>query len=147
VSPREQPLKLLHGVQSHVNKYSLPRRVCNYVHRIVFQFYVCFWHVYPSCVNYLFPILPLVRDVQSCRMWVCLRYLRLIWGPLVIFLLGVPCCRMAALWKKLMLNKGSRVCIILSLVLYPKHVYFASLALTAEYWGSGHRMSLNKAIT
>jgi hypothetical protein len=32
--------------------------------------------------------------------------------------------------EKLMLNEGSRV---LSLVLYPKHVYFASLMLTAEY--------------
>jgi hypothetical protein len=37
--------------------------------------------------------------------------------------------------KKLMLNGGSRVCSLLSLVLYPKCVYFASLTLTAEYWG------------
>jgi hypothetical protein len=35
--------------------------------------------------------------------------------------------------EKLMLNGGSRVCSLLSLVLYHKHVYFASL--TAEYWG------------
>jgi hypothetical protein len=35
--------------------------------------------------------------------------------------------------EKLMLNEGSRVCSLLSLVLYPKRVYFASLTLTAEY--------------
>jgi hypothetical protein len=46
-----------------------------------------------------------------------------------------------------MLNGGSRVCILLSLVLYPKRVYFASLTLTTEYWGSERRMPLNKAIT
>jgi hypothetical protein len=34
---------------------------------------------------------------------------------------------------------GSRVCNLLNLVLYPKHVYFASLMLTAEYWGLGVR--------
>jgi hypothetical protein len=49
--------------------------------------------------------------------------------------------------KKLMLNGGFRVCNLLSLVLYPKHVYFASLTLTAEYWRSRRRMSLNKGIT
>jgi hypothetical protein len=48
---------------------------------------------------------------------------------------------------KLMLNRGSRVCNLLSLVLYPKHVYFASLTLTVEYWGFGQRMPLNKVIT
>jgi hypothetical protein len=36
---------------------------------------------------------------------------------------------------------------LLSPVLYPKGVYFASLMLTVEYWGSGQHMSLNKAIT
>jgi hypothetical protein len=37
--------------------------------------------------------------------------------------------------KKLMLNGGSRVYNLLSLVMYPKCVYFASLTLTSEYWG------------
>jgi hypothetical protein len=46
-----------------------------------------------------------------------------------------------------MLNGGSRVCSLLSLILYPKRVYFASPTLTVEYWGSEHRMPLNKAIT
>jgi hypothetical protein len=49
--------------------------------------------------------------------------------------------------KKLMLNGGSRVCSLLSLVLYPKRVYFVSLMLTVEYWGFERRMSLNNAIT
>jgi hypothetical protein len=49
--------------------------------------------------------------------------------------------------EKLMLNGGSRVCSLLSLVLYPKHVYFASPTLTAEYWGSERRMPLNKVIS
>jgi phosphate starvation-inducible membrane PsiE len=49
--------------------------------------------------------------------------------------------------EKLMLNGGSIVCSMLSLVLYPKCVYFASLTLIAEYWGSGRHMPLNKGIT
>jgi hypothetical protein len=49
--------------------------------------------------------------------------------------------------EKLMLNGGSRVCSLLNLVLYPNRVYFASLTLTAEYWESGRRMPLNKAIS
>jgi phosphate starvation-inducible membrane PsiE len=36
---------------------------------------------------------------------------------------------------------------MLSLVLCPKHVYFASLTLTAEYLRSRWHMPLNKAIT
>jgi hypothetical protein len=49
--------------------------------------------------------------------------------------------------KKLMLNGGSRVCNLLSLVLHPKHMYFASMTLTTKYWGSGWHVPLNKAIT
>jgi hypothetical protein len=49
--------------------------------------------------------------------------------------------------EKLMLNGESRMCSLFSLVLYPKHVYFTSLMLIAEYWGSRRRMPLNKAIT
>jgi hypothetical protein len=36
---------------------------------------------------------------------------------------------------------------LLSLVMYHKRVYFTSLTLMAEYWGSGRCMPLNKAIT
>jgi hypothetical protein len=147
VSPREQPLKLLHGVQSHVNKYSLPRRVCNYVHRIVFQFYVCFL----ACLSLMCQLpFPYLATSSRCAILshvglfeVPATYL----GSIGYFLARGPVLPNGCSLEKLMLNKGSRVCIILSLVLYPKHVYFASLALTAEYWGSGHRMSLNKAIT
>jgi hypothetical protein len=51
--------------------------------------------------------------------------------------------------KKLMLNGGggARVCSLLSLIMSPKRVCFACLTLTAEYWGSGRYMPLNKAIT
>jgi hypothetical protein len=48
--------------------------------------------------------------------------------------------------EKLMLYGESRVCNMLSLVLYPKHVYFASLTLIAEYPGSRRHMPLNKAM-
>jgi hypothetical protein len=48
----------------------------------------------------------------------------LAWGPLLLN----GCSS-----KKLMLNEGFRVCSLLSLFLYPKRVYFASLTLTAEY--------------
>jgi hypothetical protein len=49
--------------------------------------------------------------------------------------------------KKLMLNGGFRVCNLLSLVMYPKRVYFASLTLTAECGGSGRCMLLNRVTT
>jgi hypothetical protein len=42
---------------------------------------------------------------------------------------------------------GSRVCSLLSLISYPKHVHFASLTLTSKYWGSGQHMPLSKTIT
>jgi hypothetical protein len=48
--------------------------------------------------------------------------------------------------KKLMLHGGSRACSLLSLVLYPKRVYFASPTLIAEYKRFGRCMPLNKAI-
>jgi hypothetical protein len=35
--------------------------------------------------------------------------------------------------KRLMLTGGSKVCSLLSLVPYPKHVHFASLMLSAKY--------------
>jgi hypothetical protein len=37
--------------------------------------------------------------------------------------------------EKLMLYGGSRVCSLLSLIMYPKRVYFVSLMLIAKYWG------------
>jgi hypothetical protein len=49
--------------------------------------------------------------------------------------------------EMLMLMGGFRVCSMLSLVPYPKLVYFASLTPTAKYSGSGRRMLLSKTIT
>jgi hypothetical protein len=42
-------------------------------------------------VNYFSPVSPLVEVMQFYHRRICLRYLRLIWGLLVIFLLGVWC--------------------------------------------------------
>jgi hypothetical protein len=41
----------------------MSRPLCIYIHRIVFQFYVCFCVSIPHVVNYFFPVLPLVRVV------------------------------------------------------------------------------------
>jgi hypothetical protein len=41
---------------------------------------------------------------------------------------------------------GSKVCSILSLVMYPKHVHFASLTLMAKYWGPERWAPLNNGI-
>jgi hypothetical protein len=48
----------------------------------------------------------------------------LAWGQVLLY----GCSK-----KKLMLNEGFRVCSLLSLILYPKRVYFAYLTLTAKY--------------
>jgi hypothetical protein len=68
-------------------------------------------------------------------------------GSLGYFLTRDPVLPNGCSSEKLMLNEGSRVCSLLSLVLYPKRVYYVSLMLTAEYWRSGLRMPLSKAIT
>jgi hypothetical protein len=49
--------------------------------------------------------------------------------------------------EMLMPNGGSRVCRLLSLVMHLNRVHFASLTMTTEYWWSGRRKPLNKAIT
>jgi hypothetical protein len=53
----------------------LSRSVCNYVHRIVLQFYVYFCVFILHVVSYFFSVSPLVRVVQSYRSWVNFRYL------------------------------------------------------------------------
>jgi hypothetical protein len=69
-------------------------------------------------------------------------------GSLGYFLTWGPVLPNDCFLEKQMVNGGgSRMCSLLSLVMYPKHVYFASLMLTAEYWRSRQRMPLNKAIT
>jgi hypothetical protein len=109
--------------------------------------FMSFLRIYPSCCQLLFHYL---TSELSCvilshagLLEVPMTYL----GSLGYFLAPgsrVLNCRSS---EKLMLNGGSRVCSLLSLILYPKHVYFASLMLTAEYWGSGRHMPLNKVIT
>jgi hypothetical protein len=51
--------------------------------------------------------------------------------------------------EKLMLmgGGGSKVCNLLSLVPYLKHVHFVSLKLSVEYCGSGRRTALSRSIT
>jgi hypothetical protein len=114
---------------------------------LCFYFMSVFAYFYPhvvSCLS-LCPVSSLSCAIlsQAGLLEVPATYL----GSLVIFLLGVRCCRMTVPQKKLMLHGGFIVCSLLSLVLYPKHVYFAFLTLMTEYWRSGRRMPLNKAIT
>jgi hypothetical protein len=54
-------------------------------------------------------------------------------GSLGYYLARVPVLLNDYSSEKLMLYGGSIVCSLLSLVLYPKRLYFASLTLTAEY--------------
>jgi hypothetical protein len=72
--------------------FIMPRPICIYVHKITLQFYVCFTHLFLLWSVIFFPASPLVHVVQSYHMRVGLRYLQLIGGLLVIFLLGVCYC-------------------------------------------------------
>jgi hypothetical protein len=129
------------------HEFIMPHPVCNYVYRIVLQFYVCFFaYLNPHVVNYFFSVPLLIRVVQSYHRQVCLRYLRPTWGPLVIFLLGVCVVEWLPL-RKANANRGSRVCSILSLVLYPKRVHYAFLTLPAKYWGPRWCTTLRRSIT
>jgi hypothetical protein len=73
-TPRERPFKLLHEPRCRINNHLPPRLVCNNVHRIILQF-VAFCIFIPHVVSYFLPVSHLVRVVQSCHRWVCLRYL------------------------------------------------------------------------
>jgi hypothetical protein len=77
--------------------------------------------IYPSCGQYFFPVSPLLEIPTT--------YL----GSLGYFLARGLVLLNGCSSEMVMLNGGSRVCSLLSLVLYPKHVYCASLMLTAEY--------------
>jgi hypothetical protein len=114
---------------------------------LCFNFMSIFLHAYPLCVQLLFPCLTTSLSFamlsQAGLLEVHVTYL----GSLGYFFTRGPVLSNDCSLEKLMLNRGSRVCSLLSLVLYPNCVYFASLTLTAEYWGSGRCMPLNKVIT
>jgi hypothetical protein len=113
--------------------FIMPRPVRNYVYRIVLQFYVYFYVFLPPCGQLLslYPASSLGYAIlsQVGSLEVPATYL----GSLGYFLAWGPVLPNGCSSEKLMLDGGSRVCSLLSLVLYPKSVYFASLTLTAEY--------------
>jgi hypothetical protein len=104
---------------------------------LCFKFVSIFYMFIPHVVSYFFSFSPLVQVVQSCHSLVYLRYILTYLGSIGYFLAQDPVLPNDCSLKKLMLNRESRVCSLLSLIMYPKHVYFASLTLTAEYWRSG----------
>jgi hypothetical protein len=81
------------------HEFIMPRPVCNFIHIIVLQCYVSFCVFISYVVSYFFPVSLMVRVVQYCCKWVCLRYLRPIWGPSIIFLLRVRCAKWQLLRK------------------------------------------------
>jgi hypothetical protein len=105
-----------------------------------------FVYIYPHVVGCFFSTSLLVRVVQPCHGWACLRYLRPTWVTWLFFCLGSRVDKWLPLGKA-NANGGSKVCNLLSLVLYPKCVHFASLKLSAEYWGSGQRTTVSTSIT
>jgi hypothetical protein len=118
--------------------FIMSRPVRNYVHRIVLQFYVYFCVFLPSCGQFLSlcstSSLSCVILSQAGPLEVSVTYL----GSLGYFLARGPVLLNDCSSEKLMLNGRwgrFRVCILLSLIMYPKRVYFASLTPTTEYWG------------
>jgi hypothetical protein len=105
-SPREQPFKLHHGVQIRINNHSLPRHVCNYVHRIVLQFYVYFLHVYPSCGQLLFPCLATSSTCAILSQAGLLEVPTTYMVSLGYFLARGPVLPNDCSLKKVMLNRG-----------------------------------------
>jgi hypothetical protein len=109
--------------------------------------FMSFLCIYPSCGQLLFPCL---ASSLSCTILSQVGLLKIpvtYLGSLGFFLARGPVLLNGCFSKKLMLNRGSTVCSLLSLILYSKRVYFASLTLTVEYCGSGRHMSSNKVIT
>jgi hypothetical protein len=107
---------------------------------------MCFVYLYPHVVGCFFSVPLLVRVAQPVRGQVCLRYLRPTWVTWLFFCLRSRVAEWLPLGKA-NANEGFKVCSLLSLVLYPKRVHFASLKMSAEYWGSGRRTTLRRSIT
>jgi hypothetical protein len=110
----------------------MPHPLCNYVYRIVLQFYVSF--AYLSIMwSVLFPCLASSLSCAILSQAGLLEIPTTYLGSLGYFLARGLVLLNGCSSEMVMLNGGSRVCSLLSLVLYPKHVYCASLMLTAEY--------------
>jgi hypothetical protein len=111
----------------------MPHLVCNYVHKIMLHFYVYFLHF--LTIMWLIAFLCLASSSsyallsQTSLLEVPMTYL----GSLGYYLARGLMLLNDYSSKKLMLYGVSRVCSLLSLVLYPKLVHFASLMLIAEY--------------
>jgi hypothetical protein len=107
LEPREQPFTTLPERRApEAHGFIMPHPVCNYVHRIVLQFYVCFLHIYHSCDQLLFPCLATSLSCailsQVCLLKVHVTYLR----SLGYFLARDPVLPNGCSSKKLMLNGG-----------------------------------------
>jgi hypothetical protein len=129
--------------------FIMPPPVCIYVHKIMLQFYVCFCAFITHVVRYLFPYLTFSLSCAILSQAGLLEVLVAYRGSLGYFLAQSLLLLNGCSSERLMLTGGggSRVCSLLSHVLYPKHVHFTSLILAAKYWGSGRRLPLSKTIT
>jgi hypothetical protein len=113
--------------------YIMPHPICNYVHRIVLQFYVCVLRIYLSCGQLFFPCLASSLNCTILSQAGLLKVPATYLESLGYFLARGQMLLNDCSSEKLMLNGRSRVCSLLSLILYPKRVYSASLTLTTEY--------------
>jgi hypothetical protein len=89
--------------------------------------------IYPSCGQLLFPCLASSLSCAILSQVGLLEVPTTYLGSLGYFLARGLVLLNGCSSEMVMLNGGSRVYSLLSLVLYPKHVYRASLMLTAEY--------------
>jgi hypothetical protein len=93
----------------------------------------------PHVVSYLFPCLTFSSSCAILSHAGLLEVPAAYQGFLGYFLARSLLLLNGCSSKRLMLTgggrRGSRVSCLLSLVPYPKHVHFASLALVAKYWG------------
>jgi hypothetical protein len=107
LEPREQPFTTPPERRApEAHGFIMPHTVCNYVHRIVLQFYVYFLHIYHSCDQLLFPCL---ATSLSCAILSQVGLLEVHATYLVslgYFLARDPVLLNGCSSKKLMLNGG-----------------------------------------
>jgi hypothetical protein len=139
-------LPYLKGGFRRCHVFIMPYPVCIYVHKIVLQFYVCFCSFTPHVVSYLFFCLAFSSSCAILSQVGLLEVPTAYRGSLGYFFCSESAVAEWLLIGKAIANGRSRVCSLLSLVPYPKRVHFASITLTAKYWGSRGRMLLSKTI-